>query len=34
MLDRLIQLWGRLLLYLWGGRFDRELEEEIRPTFG
>jgi predicted permease len=30
MVNRLIQLWRRLLFYLWGHRFDRELEEEIR----
>jgi hypothetical protein len=30
MLDKLSQLWRRLLFYLWRDRFDRELEEEMR----
>ncbi|HKP86987.1 MAG TPA: ABC transporter permease, partial [Blastocatellia bacterium] len=30
MLDLLVQLWRRLLFYLRGERFDRELEEEMR----
>ena len=30
MLDRLIQLWRRLLFYFRGERFDRELEDEMR----
>jgi predicted permease len=30
MLDRLVQLWRRLLFYLRGEQFDRELEEEMR----
>src|SRR5262244_4347406 len=30
MLDKLSQLWRRLLFYLRRDRFDRELEEEMR----
>src|SRR5499426_2245890 len=30
MMDKLSQLWRRLLFYLWRDRFDRELEEEMR----
>src|SRR5215831_13954685 len=30
MLDKLSQLWRRLLFYLRRDRFDRELEEEVR----
>src|SRR5215510_4204923 len=30
MFDKLSQLWRRLLFYVRRGRFDRELEEEMR----
>src|SRR5262245_8880244 len=30
MMDKLSQLWRRLLFYARRGRFDRELEEEMR----
>jgi hypothetical protein len=30
MMDRLTQLWRRLLFYVRRDRFDRELEEEMR----
>jgi macrolide transport system ATP-binding/permease protein len=30
MIDKLSQLWRRLLFYLWRDRFDSELEEEMR----
>jgi hypothetical protein len=30
MMDKLSQLWRRLLFYLRRDRFDRELEEEMR----
>src|SRR5262247_4491955 len=30
MMDKLSQLWRRLLFYAWRDQFDRELEEEMR----